>query len=108
MIARQACAEGRTDDVRAIFDQYFDLNQVGANSANPMWLILKMLGEEEQALKILKNYEFDDVPFAIAAWLSYPTFDPAPFPALMAILKRENVNRRPTATLPYACTQSAN
>lgn len=104
MVARHACAEGRPDEVRAILEQIGDPDQIGANSANPMWLVLKMLGEEQQALKILKHYEFDDVPFAIAAWLSYPTFDPAPFPALMAILERENVNRAVTAQLPYACT----
>ena len=108
MDARQACAEGRRDDVWAIFEQFYDPNQVGANSGNPMWLVLKMLGEEQQALAMLKNFEFDDVPFAIAAWLSYPTFDPAPFPVLMSILERENVNRPTVAQLPYACTQAAN
>ncbi len=108
MEARQACAEGLTDDVQAIFDSVYFTQGIGANSGNPMWLVLKMLGEEQQALDVLQNFAFDDVPFAIAAWLSYPTFDPAPFPVLMAILERENVNRPATATLPYACTQSAN
>ena len=69
------------------------------------WLVLKMLGEEEEALKVLRQFEFDDVPFILSAWLSYPSFDPTPFPALMAILERENVDRAPTMALPYACSQ---
>jgi len=104
MEARHACAEGHTDDVREIFGRVYGPQEVGANSGNPMWLVLKMLGEEQQALEVLKHFEFDDVPFAIAAWLSYPTFDPAPFPALMLILERENVVRAAVTELPYACT----
>jgi TolB-like protein len=104
MDARHACAEGRTDDVRAILESVYGGDSIGANSGNPTWLVLKMLGEEEQALSVLRHFEFDDVPFVIAAWLSYPTFDPAPFPAIMAILERENIDRPPTLQLPYACT----
>jgi len=40
----------------------------------------------------------------IGNWLSYNSFDPEPFPALMAVLARENIERPPTAQLPYACT----
>ena len=105
MDARQACAEGRTEDVREILRTVYS-GPINANSRNPTWLVLKMLGENERAEELLRNFEFDDVPFAIAAWLSYPTFDPSGFPALMAILERENVTRAPTAVLPYACTQS--
>jgi TolB-like protein len=103
MPARQACAEGNADEVRRIFDTIFP-DGVNVNSGNTMWLMLKMLGEEEQAESVLRNFEFDDVPFAIAGWLPYPTFDPSGFPALMAILERENVNRAPVSELPYACT----
>jgi len=105
MDARQACAEGRTEDVREIFRTVYS-GPINVNTRNPAWLVLKMLGENERAEDLLRNFEFDDVPFAIAAWLSYPTFDPSGFPALMAILERENVTRAPTAVLPYACTQS--
>ncbi len=107
MVARQACAEGRPEELREILRTLYG-GGIDANSGNPSWLILKMLGEDEQAEDILRNFEFDDVPFAIAAWLSYPTFDPSPFSALMSVLERENVNRPPVAQLPYACTQAAN
>jgi len=105
MEARQACAEGRKDDVLEVLNTIYG-GGIDVNSGNPAWLVLKMLGENERAEELLRNFEFDDVPFAIASWLAYPTFDPSGFPALMAILERENVTRAPTAVLPYACTQS--
>ena len=103
MEARQACAEGQVERVREIADFYLGLG-IDANSGNPAWLILKMLGEEEEALAVLRNFEFDDAPLVIGNWLSYNSFDPEPFPALMAVLARENIERPPTAQLPYACT----
>jgi hypothetical protein len=103
MEARQECAEGRTERVREIADFYLNAG-IDANTGNPAWLVLKMLGEEEEALAVLRNFEFDDAPFVIANWLSYKSFDPTPFPALMAVLERENIERPPVAKLPYACT----
>jgi hypothetical protein len=104
MEARQACAEGRLQRVRELYEVVYG-GEIDVNSGNTTWLVLKMLGEEEDALRVLRNFEFDDVPFIMSAWLSYPSFDPTPFPALMAILERENVERAPTAPLPYACSQ---
>jgi hypothetical protein len=104
MEARQACAEGRLQRVRELYEVIYG-GKIDVNSGNSTWLVLKMLGEEEDALQVLRNFEFDDVPFIMSAWLSYPSFDPTPFPALMAILERENVERVPARQLPYACSQ---
>lgn len=106
MIARQACAENRPEPLHEIYEQVYG-GVVGVNSGNPTWLILKMLGEEEQAVTVLRNFEFDELPFIMANWLFYTYFDPAPFPALMAVLERENISRPPTIELPYACTRAA-
>jgi TolB-like protein len=103
MTARQACAENRVDQVRDIYETVYG-GIVNANLGNPSWLVLKMLGEEDEAVAMLRNFEFDDVPFLLANWLFYPTFDAAPFPALVAVLERENIQRPPVKTLPYACT----
>ena len=103
MIARQHCAEGDTARVREILEQIYG-DEVTVNSGNPQWLVLKMLGEEERAVEVLRNFEAQQVPFLMANWLNYTHFDPSPFPALMAILVRENVKRPPATTLPYACT----
>lgn len=106
MEARQSCAENRPERIREILDAVYG-EGISVNSGNPTWLALKMLGEEEQAIAVLRHFEFDDVPYLMANWLFYPTFDPSPFPALVAVLQRENVERPPVATLPYACTQAA-
>ena len=100
--ARQACAENRPEEVREILAGYAD--DVNVNNANPKWLLLKMLGERERALEILRHFEDPRVPFILANWLPYRQFDPTPFPSLMEILQRENVDRLPPRPLPYACT----
>ena len=100
--ARQACAEDRPEEVREVLAFYGD--EVNVNTANPMWLVLKMLGEKEKAVEVLRHFEDSQVPFILANWLSYRQFDPTPFPSLMQILARENVNRPPPRPLPYACT----
>jgi hypothetical protein len=77
---------------------------VTVNSGNPQWLVLKMLGDEEKAVGVLRIFEAQQVPFLMANWLNYTHFDPTPFPALMQVLERENVDRPPATMLPYACT----
>jgi hypothetical protein len=101
--ARQACAENRSGEVREILASYGD--EVNVNTGNPMWLLSRMLGENERAIEVLRHFEDPQVPFILASWLSYRQFDPAPFPALLQILQRESVDRPPPRPLPYACTQ---
>ena len=103
MDARQACAEGDMAAVRDVLMEFYG-DEVTVNSGNPQWLVLKMLGEEEKATGVLRNFEQQQVPFLMANWLNYTHFDPSPFPALMAVLARENVERPPPTSLPYACT----
>jgi TolB-like protein len=103
MAARQRCAEGDAAGVRQILTDVYG-EEVTVNSGNSQWLVLKMLGEDEKAIEVLRNFEAQQVPFLMANWLSYRHFDPSPFPALMQVLERENVKRPPTITLPYACT----
>ena len=102
MRARQACAENRSEEVREVLALYGE--EVNVNSGNPMWLVLKMLGEKEKAVEVLRHFEDPQVPFILANWLSYRQFDPTPFPSLLQILERENVDRPPPRPLPYACT----
>jgi TolB-like protein len=102
MRARQACAENRPEEVREVLALYGD--EVNVNSANPKWLVLKMLGEKEKAVEVLRHFEDPQVPFILANWLSYRQYDPTPFPALLRVLERENVDRPSPRPLPYACT----
>lgn len=92
MIARQACAEGR----RAIPLQILAERRAAGIIPGPVdWHILMMLGEAAAAEAVVRQYESDAVPNRAAAWLAYRIFDPAPFPSVMEILRRENVTRLP-------------
>ena len=103
MRARQMCAENRLDDLRDLYEANF-AGEVTVNSGNSTWLVLNMLGEKERALDVLREFDVPQVPFIIANWLSYRQFDPTPFPSLMQVLQREDVDRPPPRPLPYACT----
>ena len=98
--ARQACAEGRRDDVLQILEAVRSGN--GDNIASE-WIILMLLGETEQATELLRGLEANGVPYQLGSWLVFHTFDPSPFPSLLQMLQRENVQRPPAATIPFAC-----
>jgi TolB-like protein len=98
--ARQACAEGRRDDVEAI---YKSLDPGDNYDRSNHWHILKLLGEEQKAAEILRPYAESGVPFMMASWLIYPKFDPAPFPEVLAVLEREGINRPPVVEIPFKC-----
>lgn len=100
LLARQACIEGRTDDVMAILD---DINSDSERLDNLTWLILLLLDDKEAAVEILRPYDIEGLPKLIGGWLTYSKFDPSPFPELMAILDRENVVRPPPVQMPYTC-----
>jgi len=99
--ARQACMEGRVQDVLDILNDEKSLGD--GNSNNAVWLILLMLGDNESAEAYLRQYESEETPQTLVSWLVYHKFDPRPFPTVMAVLERENVNRPPPAELPYIC-----
>ena len=103
MRARHLCAEGDAPGVRQVLEEVYGF-EVNVNSGNPQWLLFKMLGEEDKAVEVLRVFEARQDPFLMANWLNYTHFDPTPFPGLMQILERENVQRPPATTLPYACT----
>ena len=103
--ARQACAEGKRDDVLAILEE---IKREAASTAasrayNPVWLAYKMLGDEELAEDYLRQLDGEADVYVIANWLSYYTFDPKPFPALMRVLQREGVQRPPPVKVPFEC-----
>ncbi len=62
-----------------------------------------LLGESLQATELLRVQESGEVPYQLASWLIYHMFDPAPFPSLVHMLERENVQRPPAAKIPFAC-----
>ncbi len=95
--ARQACAEGRRADAEAIFAGLDDPDIA------QRWHLLMLLGRTREAVETLQPLESAGNTFALAGFLSYPHFDPAPFPSLMRVLEREKVQRPPPVPLPFAC-----
>ena len=99
--ARQACIEGRRDEVERILagldresDPTFQIKQ---------WLILKMLGRDQEATESLQRFAAKATAHEMAFLLQYRVFDPRPFPQLMAVLKRERVQVQQPLELPYRC-----
>jgi len=100
VVARQACMEGRTDDVLKVLA---GLREGDLRKRNLIWLILLLLDDKEAAVEELKQYESSETPQTIASWLVYHKFDPSPYPVLVDILEREGVQRPPAAEMPYTC-----
>jgi TolB-like protein/Tfp pilus assembly protein PilF len=98
--ARQACAEGRRDEVELLLENN-DPNDNYATSNR--WHLLKLLGMEKQSAEVLRPYADSGVPFMLASWLTYTKFDPTPFPALVAVLEREGVKRPARTEIPFQC-----
>ena len=98
--ARQACAEGRRDDVLQILEQ---LRSGHGRSIPEEWMLLMLLGSRQDATELLRVYETGEVPYQLASWLVLHMFDPSPFPSLVQMLERENVQRPPAVEIPFAC-----
>jgi TolB-like protein len=99
--ARQACAEGRRAEVEAA------LAALPADDVPQRWHILMLLGKSDEAAELLQPLERAGNTFALAGFLAYPQFDPTPFPSLMQVLRRENVERPAAVPLPFACPPAA-
>ena len=100
VLARQACAEGRRSEVERIYESLVPDNSYDQSLR---WHIMKLLGEEQMSVEILQPYAQSGVPYMIGSWLIYRNFDPSPFPAVMAVLDREAINRPPLPELPFKC-----
>lgn len=95
--ARQACAEGNRAGVEGM------LVSVPEDDISLNWLYLIMLGRPHEAADLLMPLERDGRTEALASFLFYPEFDPTPYPSLMRVLEREQVERLPPAAQLYAC-----
>jgi TolB-like protein len=96
-VARQECAEGRRAPVEAA------LADVPDEDLSTRWALLMLLGRHSEAAELLQPLEQSGRIYALAGFLSYPQFDPRPFPSLMQVLEREKVERPPPEPIPFAC-----
>ncbi len=98
--ARQACMEGRVQDVVDILEAELADDNIPNNIR---WLLYLLLDDKEAAAEIPLYYESIGATQVLASWLIYHKFDPSPYPSLVTLLERENVNRPPAVEMPYTC-----
>ena len=97
---RQACAENRVADADRLFLKHEDMIRGDASIA---WLSHKVLGNEEQAVASLAEYDAKGDMLTMVSFLPYGIFDPRPFPKLMAILNGQGIDFGEPVELPYRC-----
>ena len=97
--ARQACSLGDRSSVEQILRT---VRQEGDNETT-QWHILVLLGEHEEAARVLKPLESEEAPIMLGYLLRYQQFDPRPFPVLMSILEREGLDWPLPREIPFAC-----
>jgi TolB-like protein len=95
--ARQDCAEGRRAPVEAA------LAASATNDVVTRWFLLMMLGRRAEAEALLQPLEEGGRLYPLAGFLLYPQFDPHPYPSLMQVLEREQVQRPPPEPAPFDC-----
>ena len=98
--ARQACAEGDRDTVEGLLETVDDK---GNYSLSNRWHLHMLLGQPQEAQAVLRPYATSGVPFQLADFLIYPKFDPSPFPGLVAVIEREQIDRPPPVDIPFKC-----
>ena len=98
--AREACAAGDRATVEKILEQ---LENDEPAKYSIIWILHNMLGNTAMETEVLRPLEQSGVPYQLADFLSYHKFDPRPFPALMAVLEREGVERPEPAVPPFRC-----
>jgi TolB-like protein len=98
--AREACAAADRATAEKILEQIENGEDVNISY---LWLLHNMLGNTARETEVLRPLEQSGVPYQLASLLSYHKFDPRPFPALMAILEREGVDRPEPAVPPFRC-----
>ena len=100
VLLRQACAEGRVDDARKLYARglrQFDDQQ------SIIWLSHLIMNDQAAAVATLAPLDDPDNLRGLADFLSYGTFDPRPYPNLMALLEGQGIEPRDAVVPPYQC-----
>jgi len=97
---RQACAENRLEDAIRLHTQG---NAQNAGDASITWLGHRIMRNDEEAVAALMPYDEAGDMITMTSFLSYGSFDPRPFPNLMAILAGQGIERAEVQNMPYQC-----
>ena len=97
---RQACAENRVDDARRLYER--GLRQF-ARDHSMMWLSHLIMGDRKAAVESLGELDDPSDLSGLAGFLTYGTFDPRPYPNLMALMESQALEPRELKVAPYQC-----
>jgi TolB-like protein len=97
---RQACAENRVHDAKRLYER--GMRQFADNHSE-MWISHLIMGDREAAVESLRDLDDPDDLAGLADFLGYGTFDPRPYPNLMAMLASQAIEPGEVDTVPYQC-----
>ncbi len=100
VLLRQACAEGRIDDARRLYER--GIRQF-ADAYSTLWISHLIMNDKEAAEAMLAPLDDPDNLRGLADFLTYGTFDPRPYPNLMALLESQGIEPQDTLIPPYQC-----
>jgi TolB-like protein len=100
VLLRQACAESRIADATRL---YTKANADFAGDASIIWLGHKIMGNDEDAVGTLMEFDARNDMLTMVAFLGYGSFDPRPYPNLMAVLELQGIERGDAIEIPYRC-----
>ncbi|HKJ20837.1 MAG TPA: winged helix-turn-helix domain-containing protein [Woeseiaceae bacterium] len=97
---RQLCAEGRVDEAQQLYEK---ANSEILNRRSFPWLTANTMGYTDQGLDTARRLDEEQNLYALAGFLLYGTFDPRPFPNLMAHLEVYGNETGHVTEVPYSC-----
>ncbi len=100
---RQLCAEGSVDEAQQLYEQ---ANEEISNRRSFPWLTANTMGYTDRGLATAHQHDADRNLYALAGFLLYGTFDPRPFPNLMAHLEVHGNETGHVSEVPYRCYRS--
>lgn len=96
---RQACAEGKLDEARRIFEQQGRFSE----DLSLAWISRKILGLDDEAHQLLlpldENKDFE----RLFDFVSYHYFEPRNYPNLVEFIRSQGVEPREPLEMPYRC-----
>lgn len=99
---RQACAELRIADAQRIYEES---RQAIPDSISLNWLSNKIMGYDEAAEELFREYDERGEFFTIYSYLTYASFDAKVYPNFMAAVVGNGVRDRPITEIPYRCNR---
>jgi TolB-like protein/tetratricopeptide (TPR) repeat protein len=97
---RQACAEGKIDEARRVFDRF---NTKFGDELSMAWISHKIMGLDEEAHEILAPLDQSGDLEALMGFVAYHYFDASLYPNLAALLRAQGIEPRKPLEMPYRC-----